>query len=51
VRKNGETLKVVDVIAEGISMLITQRDEFAAVIQNSGGKVDALIDRLRRRQL
>lgn len=51
VRKAGDSLKVVDVIAEGISMLITQRDEFAAVIQNSGGKVDALIDRLRRRQL
>ena len=51
VRKAGENLKVVDVIAEGISMLITQRDEFAAVIQNSGGKVDALLDRLRRRQL
>jgi len=51
VRKTGDALKVVDVIAEGISMLITQRDEFAAVIQNSGGKVDALLERLRRRQL
>lgn len=51
VRKSGDNLKVVDVIAEGISMLITQRDEFAAVIQNSGGKVEALLDRLRRRQI
>lgn len=41
--------KIVDVIAEGVSMLISQRDEFAAIINRSGGKVAGLIDELRRR--
>ena len=41
--------KVVDVIVEGISMLITHRDEFAAVIQQNGGKVEGLLADLRRK--
>jgi phospholipid transport system substrate-binding protein len=41
--------KVVDVIVEGISMLITHRDEFAAVIQQNGGKVDGLLADLRKK--
>lgn len=39
--KNGE-MRVYDVILEGISMGITQRSEFASVIQNGGGKLEAL---------
>ena len=39
--KNGE-MRIYDVILEGISMGITQRSEFASVIQNGGGKLDAL---------
>jgi ABC-type transporter MlaC component len=30
-------------------MSITQRDEFASVIQTSGGKVDGLISALRKK--
>jgi phospholipid transport system substrate-binding protein len=41
--------KVVDVIVEGISMLITHRDEFTAVIQQNGGKVESLLADLRRK--
>lgn len=41
--------KIVDVIAEGVSMLISQREEFGALIGRNGGKVSALIDELRRR--
>jgi phospholipid transport system substrate-binding protein len=41
--------KVVDVIVEGISMLITHRDEFTAVIQQNGGKVESLLSDLRRK--
>ena len=41
--------KVVDVIVEGISMLITHRDEFAAVIQQNGGKVEGLLADLRKK--
>jgi phospholipid transport system substrate-binding protein len=48
VRGNSD-YKIVDVIVEGISMLVTHRDEFAAVIQQNGGKVDGLLDDLRRK--
>lgn len=43
---NGE-FKVVDLRIEGISMVITQRDEFAAKISKDG--LDSLIEGLRRR--
>ena len=39
--KKGE-MRVYDVILEGISMGITQRSEFSSVIQNGGGKLEAL---------
>jgi phospholipid transport system substrate-binding protein len=41
--------KVVDVQVEGVSMSITQRDEFAAVIRTSGGSVDGLLTALRKK--
>ncbi|MPY68709.1 MAG: ABC transporter substrate-binding protein [Alphaproteobacteria bacterium] len=41
--------KIVDVVVEGISMGITQRDEFAAVIRNNGGKVESLLSALRKK--
>lgn len=39
--------KVIDVIVEGISMSVTQRSEFASIIQRNGGQVSALIDHLK----
>ena len=42
-----KTYRVTDVIIEQVSMSITQRSEFASIIQNNGGKVDALIALLR----
>ena len=47
VRGNAGTYKVVDIIIEGMSMVITQRDEFAAVIRRSGGNLEGLLVRLR----
>lgn len=44
-----ESYKVVDVQVEGVSMSITQRDEFASVIRTSGGNVDGLISALRKK--
>lgn len=41
--------KVVDVTVEGISMSVTQRDEFAAVIRSNGGTVAGLLDALRKK--
>lgn len=40
-------LRVQDVIIEQVSMSITQRSEFATIIQNNGGKVEALLAMLR----
>lgn len=41
--------RIVDVIVEGVSMAVTQRSEFAAVIQRSGGSIDGLITALRQK--
>ncbi len=45
VRADNGTLKVVDVIEEGLSLLVTRRSEFAAVVKRYG--VAGLLDRLR----
>jgi phospholipid transport system substrate-binding protein len=42
VRKEDSGFKIVDVDIEGVSMAITQRDEFSAVIQRGGGTVASL---------
>ena len=39
--------KVVDVIAEGTSLRLTTRSEYAAVIQRNGGKVAPLLEAMR----
>jgi len=49
VRSKDEVHKIVDVMVEGISMSVTQRDEFAAVIRQTGGRVGGLIKALRRK--
>ncbi len=46
--KDGE-LAVVDVVVENISMALTQRQEFAAVIQQRGGNLRGLISALREK--
>lgn len=40
--------KIIDVIVEGVSMSVTQRSEFASIIQRGGGNVSALIDYLKK---
>jgi phospholipid transport system substrate-binding protein len=49
VRDKGAGLRIVDVTVEGISMSVTQRSDFEAIVQSGGGKVDALIASLRKR--
>lgn len=39
--------KVVDVIAEGTSLRLTTRSEYAAVIQRNGGRVASLLEAMR----
>jgi phospholipid transport system substrate-binding protein len=41
--------KINDVIIEGISMMMTQRSEFASVIQRHGGQVAGLLDLMREK--
>ena len=45
----GGQYKITDVYIAGVSMKVTQRDEFAAVIQRSGGRVEGLLAQLRQK--
>lgn len=45
----GGGLKISDVYVSGVSMKVTHRDEFSAIIQRNGGRVDALIAQLRQK--
>ncbi|MFM8681792.1 MAG: phospholipid-binding protein MlaC [Alphaproteobacteria bacterium] len=49
VRQGSAAYKVIDVSIEGVSMAVTQRDEFSSVIQRGGGKVEALLASLREK--
>ena len=40
---------ITDLVVEGVSMVITQRSEFASVIRQRGGQVSGLLDLLRQR--
>lgn len=46
-QKDGEP-RVTDVIVEGVSMAFTQRQQFESVIQNNGGKIDALFAAMKK---
>ncbi len=48
-KSEAPSFKIVDVMVEGVSMSVTQRDDFAAAIQAHGGKVAGLIDMLRQK--
>lgn len=47
VRKETDGYKIVDVVVEGVSLLVTQRSEFASVLQRNDGSVPKLITLLR----
>lgn len=49
VRKVDGKPKILDVVVEGVSMSVTQRAEFASVIQRGGGQLDALLQMMRDR--
>ena len=42
-----ESFKIVDVVIEGVSMGVSQRNEYNSVIQRNGGKIMALIVAMR----
>jgi phospholipid transport system substrate-binding protein len=43
----GGSYKINDVVVDGVSMAITERSEFASVIQRNGGSVQDLLTMLR----
>ncbi len=49
VRKRDAGYKIIDVVVEGVSMGVTQRQEFSSVIQSNGGRIDGLIQALRQK--
>ena len=49
VRSKNNVHKITDVVVEGISMSVTQRDEFVSVIRQKGGRVGGLIKALRKK--
>jgi phospholipid transport system substrate-binding protein len=42
-------LKIIDVNVEGVSLVITQRDEFSSIIKRNGGTVEGLLTALRKK--
>jgi phospholipid transport system substrate-binding protein len=48
VSHNGSN-KISDVIVESVSMAVTQRSEFAAVVQRNGGQVRGLLAQMREK--
>lgn len=49
VLKSSGQLKIVDVLVEGVSMSVTQQQEFASAIQRNGGDVGLFITQLKDR--
>jgi phospholipid transport system substrate-binding protein len=45
----GGQFKITDVYVGGVSMKVTQRDEFSAIIQHDGGHIDGLLAKLRQK--
>ncbi len=48
VRGKGGGYKIVDILVEGVSMALTQRSDFASVIQRGGGSIEVLLVQLRQ---
>ena len=45
VRQKGASYRIVDVVVEGVSLVVTNRDQFAAIVAKSG--MDGLLRELR----
>jgi phospholipid transport system substrate-binding protein len=49
VRDQNGKLGVIDVVIEGVSQSVTQRQEYAAIIQRNNGNLDGLLEAMRQR--
>jgi phospholipid transport system substrate-binding protein len=41
--------RINDVVVDGVSMAVTQRSEYSAIIQRNGGQMEGLLDTIRNR--
>jgi phospholipid transport system substrate-binding protein len=48
IRQKDGKFGVIDVIVEGISLSVTQRQEYASIVQNNGGQLDKLLETMRK---
>ena len=44
-----DKIGIIDVVVEGVSMSLTQRQEYSSVIQRNGGDITSLLDLMRQR--
>lgn len=49
VRTRKSKMGVIDVVVEGVSMSVTQRQEYSAIIQRNGGDIESLLQMMRSR--
>lgn len=49
IRKRDQSYKIVDIVAEGVSIALTLRSEYNSVLKRNGGDVDALTRVLREK--
>lgn len=49
VRESNGDFKILDIVAEGVSMAITYRSEYSAVLKSNGGQLPPLTDALREK--
>jgi len=49
ISRTDERYNITDIMIEGVSMALTERQEFASVIQRGGGELEALLKLLRER--
>jgi phospholipid transport system substrate-binding protein len=45
------SMRIIDIIAEGVSMALTYRDEYAAALQSNSGNIDALLTSMRAKNV
>ncbi len=48
VRQKDGKMGVIDVVVEGVSLSVTQKQEYASVIHNNGGRIDGLLQMMRK---
>ena len=48
-RQKGDSYKIIDIIVEGVSMAMSYRNEYSAILQQNGGNVRALVEELRKK--